>query len=132
MQTTMAFAAKTAEQVRTELRGYPASTVIAALRYRETGRAEDLMAMMPGIIAYHLPKGAPRPPEILPEELRLVRDLGLDSLALSEMVFMLEDLLGFSVNTDEVHNIGTVGELRRFLEQKLDAEQPLKVCALCP
>lgn len=129
MQTPRALAAKTAEQVRTELRGYPASTVSAALRYRETGSADDLMAMMPGVIAYHLPKGAPRPPETLAEELRLVRDLGLDSLALSEMVFMLEDLLGFSVTTDEVHSLGTVGQLRQFLEQKPDADRPSKTCA---
>ena len=77
------------------------------------------MAMLPGVIAFHLPSNAKRPPAVLEDEMRLVQDLGLDSLALTEMAFMLSEFLGLSIETREMAGVVTVGDLRTLLEGRL-------------
>lgn len=113
------FAGKSPEQIRAQLRGLPASTVDAALRYRESGNLDDLFAMLPGLIAYHLPRGSKSPPEVLSDDLRLSQDLGLDSLALSEMAFKMDELFDLRIETNEVMGLETVGALKAFLSSKL-------------
>lgn len=76
--------------------------------------------MLPGLVAFHLPRGAALPPLPLTDSMRLAEDLGLDSLALSEMTFKMEELFGFTAQTREIFGIRTVGELIDFLAAKLD------------
>ncbi len=115
------FGTKSAGQISDELLGFPPSCRAAALRYHEQGDFDDLSAMLPGFIAFHLPSGTAHPPEPLADTLRLQEDLGLDSLALTEMAFKLEDLFGIAVETSEVMNIHTVGDLKAFLKRRLNA-----------
>jgi len=77
--------------------------------------------MLPGMIEFHLPSGTGKPPEVLKDDLRLSQDLGLDSLALTEMAFVLDDLFGVSFETREMATVQTVGDLKRFLVRKLGA-----------
>ena len=115
------FGAKSAGQISNELLGFPPPCRAAALRYHEHGDFEDLTAMLPGFIAFHLPSGTARPPEPLADTLHLQEDLGLDSLALTEMAFKLEDLLGITIEIREVVGIQTVGDLKAFLKRRLNA-----------
>ncbi len=115
------FAAKSSAQIAEELLGFEPFCLAAALRYRESGEFEDFTAILPGIITFHLPRHAPRPPAVLTDEMRLIQDLGLDSLALTEMAFMLSNLLGLSIETREVVEVATVGDLKGFLKEKLEA-----------
>ena len=112
--------AKPPGQIIAEMLGFPSACVEAALRFRESGKFEDFSAMLPGMISFHLPRRAPRVPEVLTDGLRLKEDLGLDSLALTEMVFKLEDLFGIPIETREVFGLATVGDMRAFLQRKLD------------
>lgn len=121
MPVSAEFASKSPTQITDELLGYEPSCVAAALRYRESGAFADFIAMLPGIIAYHLPRSAPRPPTVLADELRLVQDVGLDSLALTEMAFLLGDLFQLPIETREVFGVTTVGDLKAFLKAKLEA-----------
>lgn len=50
---------------------------------------------------------------------RLVEDLGYDSLAVAELVFVLEDLLSITVANVEISELRTVGDVRRFVARKL-------------
>ena len=52
------FAAKSTDAIREELLGFPATTVDAALSYHAEGSDEALLAMLPGMLAYHLPRGS--------------------------------------------------------------------------
>ena len=113
-------ATKTPAQITEELLGFPPSCVDAALRFRANGRFVDFSAMLPGMIAFHLPRGAARTPEILADALRLKEDLGLDSLALTEMAFKLDDLFAVSFETRDVFGLETVGDLRALLRTRLD------------
>ena len=89
------------------------------LRFQESPCREFLRELLPGFIAYHLPPGAAPPPSPLTDDLRLAQDLGLDSLALSEMAFKMEEILGFTIETREVFDLQTVGDLITFLGGKL-------------
>lgn len=119
MPTPAVFANKTAGQIRDELRGLPQSTVEAALRFHSDGRIESFFDMLPGMIAWHLPRGAAKPPEALEDGMRLSQDLGLDSLALMEMAFKLDDLLGVRIESSEVKGTVNLDELKALLENKL-------------
>jgi acyl carrier protein len=72
------------------------------------------------MIEFHLPNGAAKPPAQLKDSLRLNQDLGLDSLALTEMAFKLDDLFGIPIETREVMGVETVRDLKSFLRRKLD------------
>ncbi len=122
MPTPAAFANKTAGQIREELRGLPESTVAAALRYHGDGRIESFFEMLPGMIVFHLPRGAPPPPDPLHDGLRLTQDTGLDSLALMEMAFKLDELLGVRIESADLKGTATVGELKALLQDKLSQE----------
>lgn len=118
-----AFLAKSEARIRVELTGFPPAAVEAALRLRDGGPGDALRALLPGMIAFHLPRGQPAPPEPLPDERRLREDLGLDSLALTEMAFKFEELIGIPIEIREVSSIATVGELLAFLETKMNLEK---------
>jgi acyl carrier protein len=121
MPATAEFATKSPTQIAEELLGFEPSCIAAALRYRESGEFDDFSAMLPAIIAFHLPRGAARPPAVLTDGMRLNQDLGLDSLALTEMAFKLDDLLGLSIEMRDVSGVMTVGDLKAFLKRRFEA-----------
>ena len=52
------------------------------------------------------------------EELRLIEDLSLDSLALIEIASVTEDAVGFRIEDGELRQVTTVGEFERLLAAK--------------
>jgi acyl carrier protein len=114
------FAARTPEEIRGDLWGFPKSCIDAAVRFRATGAPDALMAMLPGMIEFHLPSGAVKPPADLKDNYQLRQDLGLDSLSLTEMAFKMDEVLGVSIEIREVVGIETVGDLKAFILGKLD------------
>ncbi len=113
--------ARSPAQLATELRGFPPDCIDAALRFQASRAFEDFGAMLPGMIVFHLPRGAAGAPAALGDALRLREDLGLDSLALTEMAFKLDDLFRVSIETRDVFGVETVGDLRALFRRKLGA-----------
>ncbi len=113
------FIAKSEAAIRAELIGFSAATTAAVLRLRECATRDALRAVLPGMIAFHLPSGTPPPREPLLDEMRLREDIGLDSLALTEMAFKFEELIGVRIEIREVTSITSVGGLLAFLESKM-------------
>jgi acyl carrier protein len=71
-------------------------------------------------LAFYLPRHARRSLADTPDSARLREDLGLDSLALAEAAFKLDDVLGIPVETREVGNLATVGDLLDFFCARLE------------
>ncbi len=121
MSTPEEFTVKSAAQIQEELLGFPAACIEAALRYQASGAFADFTAMLPGMITFHLPRGAAPLPDPLEDTVRLHQDLGLDSLSLTEMAFKLDDVFGVSLETTDMIGVVTVGDLKTLLQRKLDA-----------
>jgi len=121
MPAASTFTTKTPEQIKADLLGFPTVCVEAALRFQEQGGADALLEMLPGMIEFHLPSGTAKPPAVLKDELRLNQDLGLDSLALTEMAFVMSELFDIPIETRDMAGVLTVGDLRAFLIGNLDA-----------
>ena len=51
--------------------------------------------------------------------LRLIEDLGIDSLTMMEIVILVEDVLQMSINNDELRNLRTVGDVKTFIDCKI-------------
>lgn len=51
------------------------------------------------------------------DNLRLVEDLGLDSLTMIEIMMRVEDLLKIRVTDEQLRHFRTVGEVRQFVDR---------------
>lgn len=47
---------------------------------------------------------------------QLVKDLGINSLELADLVLACEDTFGITVSDDDIHKFVTVGDIVTFLE----------------
>jgi len=53
------------------------------------------------------------------DDLRLIEDLGVDSLTMMEIVILVEEVLQMSINNDELRNLRTVGDVKTFIDCKV-------------
>jgi acyl carrier protein len=108
------------ERARTILAGYPAHTREAAEAFVQSRSPEALDRLVLGVLTYHLPPDPARPAlETLPGSTPLVAELGLDSLTVVEMTFVLEDVLAIKIADDELRMLNTLDELRQLLRTRL-------------
>jgi acyl carrier protein len=98
---------------------FPESVKAAYAKFQQTGDASALDEVVMAVVRDFIPKTHPLPPGPLPETSKLMPDLGFDSLALSEMIFFLEDLFGVRISNEEIMSVRSVSELRQFLRKKL-------------
>ena len=90
--------------------------------FMETGDERALARLVFQALNYYIPKSSTaKTGAEWPDDARLIDDLGFDSLATIETVFFFEDLFQISVSNDEIMNVRTVGDLRRFMRGKLEA-----------
>ncbi len=102
------------------LRGFPPATVQACADFEATRSDEAFERAFAGLIEHHLRQPPARPVGELPGSTLLVADLGLDSLTLVEMAFLLEDLFGTKLPHDEFVKVQTLDDLRGLLRRSLD------------
>ncbi|HVU16291.1 MAG TPA: phosphopantetheine-binding protein [Candidatus Didemnitutus sp.] len=53
------------------------------------------------------------------DDLRIIEDLGIDSLTMMEIVILVEDVLQMSINNDELRNLRTIGDVKTFISCKI-------------
>jgi acyl carrier protein len=119
-----ALSAKSEDEIRTELRGFPASAVESVLALRGDFTASRLRAAVLGVLEFYLPKSAARSLAEVPDSARLSEDMGVDSLSLAEAAFKLDELLTVPIETHETAQVKTVGELHTLLCRKLELLPP--------
>jgi acyl carrier protein len=103
------------------LAALPQPILIAYQRFQNDGDPKAFRTVLHHLMADFEPDLAERSPDILADTVHLVDDLGYNSLAITEMVFFFEDLFGVAITNSELRGLLTVGDLRRFVSEKIRA-----------
>jgi 3-hydroxyacyl-[acyl-carrier-protein] dehydratase len=113
------FTAEDEAALREALKRCSAPTFEAAVQYRRTGNAEHVPAVVIGVIERFVEPDLRAKLKDPDDDLRLIEDLGVDSLTMMEIVILVEDVLQMSINNDELRNLRTVGDIKTFIDCKV-------------
>ena len=105
--------------LREALKRCSPSTFEAAVQFRKTGNAEHVPAVVIGVIERFVEPDLRMKLKDADDDLRLIEDLGIDSLTMMEIVILVEDVLQMSINNDELRNLRTVGDVKTFIDCKI-------------
>lgn len=114
-----AIACEDDRSLREVLKRCPASTYEAACQFRRTANPVHLPAIILGVIERYVEpalRAKLRKPD---DDLRLIEDLGIDSLTMMEIVILAEEVLRISINNEELCQLRTLGDVRKFIECKV-------------
>jgi 3-hydroxyacyl-[acyl-carrier-protein] dehydratase len=114
-----AFAPEDETALREALKRCSPSTFEAAVQYRRTGNPEHVPAVVIGVIERFVEPDLRVKLKDADDDLRLIEDLGIDSLTMMEIVILVEDVLQLSINNDELRNLRTVGDVKTFIDCKI-------------
>jgi acyl carrier protein len=106
-------------RLRDALKRYSPATREAACQFRRTGNTRHLPAIVHGLIEHCVASDARLKLERGGDGLRLVEDLAIDSLTMLEIVFLAEEILGITIENDEVRPFRTVGDVKKFIASRL-------------
>ena len=108
--------------LREALKRCSPSTLEAALTYRRTGDVGAVPAVVIGIIERFVdPEHRPRL-KTGETELRVVEDLGVDSLTMMEVVMLVEESLKVSIKNEELRDLRTIADINTFIEARLSGK----------
>jgi acyl carrier protein len=110
--------------LRESLKRCSAATYEASAQFRKTGNTEHLPAIVLGIIERFVEPDLRAKLKDADDDLRIIEDLGIDSLTMMEIVILVEDVLQMSINNEELRHLRTVGDVKIFIECKVRG-QPL-------
>jgi 3-hydroxyacyl-[acyl-carrier-protein] dehydratase len=105
--------------LREALKRCSPSTFEAAVQFRRTGNAEHVPAVVIGVIERFVEPDLRMKLKDADDDLRLIEDLGIDSLTMMEIVILVEDVLQMTINNDELRNLRTVGDVKTFIDCKI-------------
>lgn len=98
---------------------FPPHVQQAYTRFRATRSAADADIVILALVVDHIPDKQRRTEQPPADSCKLMEDLGFDSIAITEMLFFLEDLFQVRIGNEEIIQVQTVGDLRSFVRQKL-------------
>lgn len=107
--------------LRDSLKRCSAETIEKAVEFRKTGNIDLVGDIVIGIIARFV---EPDKRELLvnpPDSLIILDDLELDSLTMVEIVLAVEETINTTIGEDEVQQIRTLGDLKKFIKDKVSA-----------
>ena len=103
----------------------PAEARAAFHRFQNGGDPAGLDPVIFAILEDFIPRRSAVPLTKLPGSTRLMDDLGFDSLAITEVVFFVEDLFGIGITNEEIIQVRTLDDLRGFIHRKVAARAAL-------
>ena len=122
--------------LREALKRCSPATYYAACKFRKTGEAEHLRAVVHGVIERYVERELRVKLSAPNDALRLREDLGLDSLTMMEIVMVAEDVLPISITNEELTRLRTLGDVQAFFVSKVRGEPlpvlPINTCPCAP
>ncbi len=112
------------ERWRETLKRCPPQTFPAVCQFKATRDPAALRIAIAGIVERYVERDQRHRLAGDSDSLRLVEDLGLDSLTLMEIVVLAEDVLGFSVSNEELVSLKTLADIQRFVAAKVASPPP--------
>ena len=106
-------------EIREKLAGYPESILLDYDAFKEKGDRASLNRFVVGLIQFLQDTSERTDSTTLTDDTRLQEDLGIDSITIAEVVFLLEEILEIEINNQELMDISTIGQLREFIFRKL-------------
>ena len=113
------FTAEDEAVLRDTLKRCSPASIEAAVQYRKTRDANLVPAVVIGVIERFVEADIRPKLRQGDDELRLVEDLGVDSLTMMEIVILVEDVLQMQINNKELRNLRTVGDVKLFIDCKV-------------
>jgi acyl carrier protein len=101
------------------LRHLPVPARAAFHRFQSSGDPAELDPVIFAILEDYIPHDSTIPLADLPGGTSLVADLGFDSLAITEVVFLTEDLFGINITNEEIIQVRSLDDLRGFIRRKV-------------
>ena len=118
--------------LRETMRRCSPSSVEAAVQFRKTGNPEHVPAIVIGVIERFVePDLRPKLKEA-DDDLRIIEDLGVDSLTMMEIVVLVEDALKISISNDDLRSVRTLGDIKAFIDCRLRGLPPPKPTKFIP
>jgi acyl carrier protein len=106
------------DKLREKLEPFPPEFQAQVLAYRRAPSPNGLEAIVRGILDYHGGEIFREQHALKQDGVRLVEDLGFDSLALVDLSFQAEEFIGVVIQLEDFPKIKTLGELQAFLRAK--------------
>jgi 3-hydroxyacyl-[acyl-carrier-protein] dehydratase len=110
--------------LRESLKRCTPATVEAALAFRATRDPAFVPAVVIGIVERFVEPDSRPKLKGDADEVRLIEDLGIDSLTMMEIVMLVEEVLQMQINNDELRNLRSVGDVKVFIDCKLRGVPP--------
>ena len=111
--------AATSSSREENIRHLPEVARAAFHRFQARGDPSELDPVIFAILEDYIPCDSATPLAGLPGGTQLVADLGFDSLAITEVIFFTEDLLGISISNEEIIQVRSLDDLRGFIRRKV-------------
>ena len=110
-------------RLRESLKRCSPMTYEAARAFRQTGEVVQLHRLLLGIIERYVERERRALLATADDNVRLVDDLGLDSLTLMEIVVVAEEVLPITINNEEMCRLRTLGDVKQQVLNLVSALQ---------
>lgn len=118
------FTAEEDAALRESLKRCSPETYQSAKAFRQTRDPDCLPAIVLGIIERYVEPEVREKLRGGDDDLRVIEDLGVDSLTMMEVVILVEEVVQTSINNDELRNLRTVGDIKSFIDCKVRGLPP--------
>ena len=105
--------------LREALKRCSPATLAAALNYRRTGEVASLPFVVLGIIERFVDPEHRERLKTGNTDLRVIEDLGVDSLTMLEVVMLVEESLKVTIKNEELRDLRTLADINAFIEARV-------------
>ncbi len=107
--------------LRENLKRCSPETIEASIAFRKTHDVNQIPTLVTGIIARYVEPEFKHKLENPSEDMELAKELNLDSITMVEIIVMMEDAMGTSIDNSEIMNLKTLKDIKTFVAQKISA-----------